>query len=148
MAIHEVFPYLRAKRAEDAIAFYAKAFGAREKFRLVEPSGRIGHAELQLGPCTLMISDEFPEYDLFALDPAGNAPMALHLHVDDADATIAAAIAAGASLTRAIQDQFYGERSGRIRDPFGYDWLIGQTIEAVESDEMQRRYTALLSGDQ
>ncbi|ABK11148.1 MULTISPECIES: VOC family protein [Burkholderia] len=127
MAIHEVFPYLRAKSAEDAIAFYAKAFGAQEKFRLVEPSGRIGHA---------------------ALDPDGNAPMALHLHVDDADATIAAAVAAGAHVTRALQDQFYGERSGRIRDPFGYDWLIGHTIETVEPDEMQRRYTALMSGNQ
>ncbi|MBN3831433.1 VOC family protein [Burkholderia sp. Ac-20344] len=148
MTIHEVFPYLRARRASDAIAFYAKAFGAQEKFRLVEPSGRIGHAELQLGPCTLMISDEFPEYDLLALDPDGKAPMLLHLHVDDADATIAAALAAGAQLTRAIQDEFYGERSGRIRDPFGYDWLIGHTIEAVAPDEMQRRYTALLSGDQ
>ena len=94
---------MRAKRADDAIAFYAKAFGAQEKFRLVEPSGRIGHAELQLGPCTLMISDEFPEYDIFALDPDGKAPMSLHLHVDDADATIAAALAAGAQLTRAIR---------------------------------------------
>ncbi|WP_230469034.1 MULTISPECIES: VOC family protein [Burkholderia] len=74
--------------------------------------------------------------------------MALHLHVDGADATIAAAVAAGARVTRALQDQFYGERSGRIRDPFGYDWLIGHTIEAVEPDEMQRHYTALLSGDQ
>ncbi|WP_176045443.1 VOC family protein [Burkholderia sp. BCC1644] len=148
MAILEVFPYLRVKRAADAIAFYAKAFGAREKFRLVEPSGRVGHAELQLGPCTLMLSDEFPEYDLLALAPDGTASILLHLHVDDADATIAAAIAAGASLTRAIQDQFYGERSGKIRDPFGYDWAIGHTIETLEPDEMQRRYTALLSGDQ
>ncbi|NHV25182.1 VOC family protein [Burkholderia sp. D-99] len=148
MAIREVFPYLRALRADDAIAFYAKAFGAREKFRLVEPSGRIGHAELQLGPCTLMISDAFPEYDLPAPDPDGKAPMLLHLHVDDADATIAAAVAAGAQLTRPIQDEFHGERAGKIRDPFGYDWLIGHTIEAVDPDEMQRRYTALLSGDQ
>ncbi|WGY72021.1 VOC family protein [Burkholderia cepacia] len=148
MAILDVFPYLRAKRADDAIAFYTKAFGAREKYRLVEPSGRIGHAELQLGPCTLMLSDEFPEYDLRALDADGTAPMLLHLHVDDADATIAAVIAAGASLTRAIQDQFYGERSGKIRDPFGYDWAIGHAIETLEPDEMQRRYTALLSGDQ
>lgn len=94
-----------------------------------------------------MISDTFPEYDIFALDPDGNAPMSLHLHVDDTDATIAAAVAASAQLTRAIQDPFYGERSGKIRDPFGYDWLIGHTIEAVDPEEMQRRYTALLSGD-
>ncbi|VWD42212.1 glyxoylase [Burkholderia lata] len=147
MSIHEVFPYLRAKHADEAIAFYAKAFGGQEKFRLVEPSGRIGHAELQLGPCTLMISDEFPEYDLLALDPDGKAPMLLHLLVDNADTTIAAAIAAGARLTHPIQDQFYGERSGQIRDPFGYDWMIGHTIEAVAPDEMQRRYTTLLAGD-
>ena len=145
MAIHELYPYLRAKSAEDAIAFYIKAFGATEKFRLVEPSGRIGHAELLLGPCTFMISDEFPEYDCFAPDPGAKSAVVLHIHVDDADAMIATAVEAGARLTRPASDQFHGERSGLIRDPFGYDWLIGHTIEEIEPAEMQQRYTTMLS---
>jgi PhnB protein len=146
MAVHELFVYLRAKDAERAIAFYKSAFEAAEKFRLVEPGGRIGHAELALGPTTLMISDEFPEFDCRAPEPDGRGTFVIHLHVDDADATIARAVAAGARLVRPAQDQFYGERSGAVRDPFGYDWMIGHSIEAVEPAEMQRRYDAMASG--
>ncbi|MEQ9329996.1 VOC family protein [Thalassobaculum sp.] len=143
MAVHELFAYLRAADAEAAIAFYAEAFGATEKFRLVEPGGRIGHAELQIGPAILMLSAEFPEYGIRASDPQAAGGFALHLHVDDADATIAAAVAAGATVVRAPRDHFYGERSGTVRDPFGYDWMIGHSIEEVEPAEMQRRYDAL-----
>lgn len=146
MAVHELFVYLRAKSAERAVDFYKDAFGAAEKFRLVEPSGRIGHVELDLGGTTVMLSDEFPEFDIHAPDPAAPSSFVIHLHVDDADAMIDKAVAAGARLVRAPQDHFYGERSGTIRDPFGYDWLIGHSIEAVEPAEMQRRYTDMLSG--
>lgn len=142
MPIHEVFIYLRAKRTDEAIAFYKAVFGATERFRLVDPSGRIGHAELQLGPTVLMISDEFPEWDIHAPDPGTPAGFGIHLHVDDADALINAAVAAGARLIRAPADHFYGERSGAVRDPFGYEWLIGHPIEEVDPAEMQRRYTA------
>lgn len=146
MAVHELFAYLRAKDAGKAIAFYKEAFGATEKFRLVEPSGRIGHAELLLGSATLMLSDEFPELEIYAPDADARSTFVLHLHVDDCDAVIARAVGAGARLVRPPRDQFYGERSGTIRDPFGYDWMIGHAIESVEPDEMQRRYTALLAG--
>lgn len=145
MSVHEVFPYLRAASAADAIVFYAKAFGATEKFRLVEPSGRIGHSEILFGSTTIMISDAFPELGIHPLDPDGPSVCYIHLHVDDADKTISDAVEAGAKIVRAAQDQFYGERSGSIRDPFGYDWLIGHTIEDVGSDEMQKRYTQMLS---
>lgn len=145
MSVHEVFPYLRAANAKEAIAFYAKAFGATEKYRLVEPSGRVGHAELLFGSATIMISDAFPEFGIHALDPAGASVCHIHLHVDDADQMIADAVAAGAKVVRPAQDQFYGERSGTVRDPFGYDWLIGHSIEEMGSDEMQRRYTAMLA---
>ena len=147
MAVHEIYPYLRAHDARAAIAFYEAAFGAKEKFRLVEPGGRIGHVELLFGASTLMLSDAFPEYGIHALDPDGPPVCSIHLHVDDADATIAAAVAAGARLTREPQDQFYGERSGAVRDPFGYDWLIGHAIEALDPAEMQRRYDALFATD-
>lgn len=141
--IHDVFPYLRVRGAADAIRFYCAAFGAVEKFRLVEPSGRIGHCELQLGPALLMLSEEFPEHGLRAPDPAlGNGAL-LHLHVDDCDALAARMVEFGATVTMPPTDQFYGERSARVRDPFGHDWLLGHSIEQVGVEEMQRRYTAL-----
>ncbi len=144
MTIHEVYAYLCARDAEAAIAFYKAAFGAREKFRLVDPDGRIGHAELLFGETTVMVSDQFPEYGIHAPYPAAPSSMTIHLHVEDADALIEQAVKAGASLVRAAQDHFYGERSGRVRDPSGYDWLIGHAIEEVTPEEMQRRYTAMM----
>src|SRR5690606_21157796 len=146
MAVHDLFVYLRAQSAERAVEFYKQVFGATERFRLVEPSGRIGHVELELGGTTLMLSDEFPEFDIHAPDPEARSSFVIHLHVDDADAMIDKALAAGARLVRPPQDHFYGERSGTIRDPFGYNWMIGHSIEAVEPAEMQRRYTEMLSG--
>ncbi len=143
MKIHELIVYLRATDAAQAIQFYEAAFGAKERYRLVEPSGRIGHAELEIGEAEFYISDEFPEMDVCAPDPANPGTFVIHLHVDNADECIESAVAAGASVVREPQDQFYGERSGTIRDPFGYDWLIGHSTEDVSQEEMQRRYTAL-----
>ncbi|WP_029011305.1 VOC family protein [Azospirillum halopraeferens] len=145
MTIREVFIYLRARDAEAAIAFYTAAFGAAERFRLVEPGGRIGHAELTIGPSILMISDPFPEYGIHAPAEGTDAAVSIHLHVDDADALIDRAVAAGARLVRAPQDHFYGERSGAVLDPFGYTWLIGHAVEEVTPEEMQRRYAALFA---
>jgi uncharacterized glyoxalase superfamily protein PhnB len=146
MAIHEVFPSLRVSNAAAAIEFYVRVFGAKEKFRLVEPSGRIGHVELELGPVTLMLSDEFPEYGIRAPGPDGVQGANIHLHVDDADAWIRRAVEAGARLIREPQNQFYGERSGTVRDPFGHEWHVGHSIEQVSPEEMQRRYTQMLGG--
>jgi uncharacterized glyoxalase superfamily protein PhnB len=145
MSVHELFPFLRARDVEAAIAFYEAAFGATEKFRLVEPSGRIGHAELLFGTATVMISGEFPEYGIHALEPNNPGVCLIHLHVDNADLTLERAIAAGARAVRDVEDAFYGERSGTVRDPFGYDWMVGHSIEDVSPDEMQRRYEALPS---
>ena len=117
MTIHELFAYLRVKDAAEAIDFYQQAFGATEKFRLTEPSGRIGHAELDFGGTTLMLSDEFPEYGIPGPQTLGGTTLTIHLHVDDADALIARAVAAGATLVRPPQDQFYGERSGTRARP-------------------------------
>lgn len=145
MAVHELFAYLCVDNAAKAIEFYTKAFGAREKFRLTEPSGRVGHAELDFGGTTLMLSEEFPEYGIRGPKAIGGTAVTIHLHVDDADAMIRDAIAAGAVLEREPCDAFYGERSGVVRDPFGHRWLIGHSIEDVSPEEMQRRYTELLS---
>ena len=147
MAVHELFPYLCVRDTAQAIEFYREVFGATELFRLNEPGGRIGHAELDFGGTTLMLCDEYPEYGIRQPDPAAGTSVTLHLHVDNADALIERALAAGASLLRPATDAFYGERSGVIRDPFGHRWNIGHSIEDVTPEEMQRRYAALLAQD-
>src|SRR5690606_16819032 len=98
MAIHELYVYLRARDAQRAIDFYKAAFGATEKFRLTAPDGRIGHVELLFGDATVMLSDEFPEHDCHAPDPEAPGSFVIHLHVDNADTTIAQAVEAGARL--------------------------------------------------
>jgi len=146
MPVHELFAYLRLENAAKAIDFYCEAFGAKEKFRLSEPGGRIGHAELELGGTTLMLSDEFPELGIRGPKKIGGTSATLHLHVDDADAMIGRAVAAGAEIVREPQDHFYGERSGTLRDPFGHEWNIGHEIEKVAPAEMQRRYDEMTKG--
>jgi PhnB protein len=141
---HELFPYLCVSDTDAAVRFYQQAFGGEELFRLVEPSGRIGHAEVKIGPAIVMLCDPFPEYGIDA--PQANRPISctIHLHVDNADEMGARAVEAGATMTMPPTDQFYGERSCRLRDPFGHSWLIGHSIEKVTPEEMQRRYTAMM----
>lgn len=145
MKIHETFPYLRVRNAAAAIDFYKRVFGVQEKFRLTEPSGRIGHAELEFGTATVMLSEEYPEYGIFGPESVGGASVSIHLHVDNCDELIATAVAQGAHVLRPPTDQFYGERSGAIRDPFGHEWLIGHNLEEVTPEEMQRRLTELMT---
>jgi uncharacterized glyoxalase superfamily protein PhnB len=146
MAIHEAFAYLTVDGAAEAIDFYTRAFGARAKFRLVEPGGRVGHAELDFGGTVIMIADAFPEYGQRDPKALGVTPVSINLHVDDADALEQRAVEAGATLEREPADQFYGERSGSVFDPFGHRWLIGHAIEKMSPDEMQQRYTAMMQG--
>jgi PhnB protein len=145
-AVHEVYPYLRVRDAARALDFYKRAFGAEELFRLTEPSGRIGHAEIKIGGTTLMLADEYPEMNILGPQTLGGTSFSIHLHVDSADAWIERAVAAGAIVLRPAADAFYGERSGSVRDPFGHEWLLGHQIEEVSTQEMQRRYTALFEG--
>jgi PhnB protein len=145
MQIHEVYAYLRVRNAEAALDFYKRAFGAEEKFRLTEPSGRVGHAELQFGSFVVMVSEEYPEYGILGPQSIGGTSVTIHLHVDNCDVLVARAVTEGATLVRAPADQFYGERSGTVRDPFGHEWLIGHHIEDVTPEEMQRRLTELVS---
>jgi uncharacterized glyoxalase superfamily protein PhnB len=146
MASPVLTPYIAVKGGAEAIDFYVRAFGAEELFRLVDPAdGRIGHAELKLGESVLMIADEYPDFG--ALSPAslGGSTVKLHLRVEDADATVARALALGALSLRPLQDEFYGERTGLIEDPFGYAWFIASSIEDVSPEEMQRRWNASTS---
>jgi PhnB protein len=144
MAIHEVFAYLHVKGAAQAIDFYKQAFGAKEEFRLAEPSGRIGHAQLDFNGTTVMLADEYPEYGIKGPNTLGGSGVTIHLHVDNADELVQRAVKAGAKLQVEVKDQFYGERSGAVIDPFGHRWNIGHSIEAVSPEEMQKRFNALL----
>jgi uncharacterized glyoxalase superfamily protein PhnB len=134
-----------ARGVDDAAGCGRRAEHGIELFRLVEPSGRIGHAELQLGPAVLMVCDEFPEYGMVGPQGGQFTGCTIHLHVDNADAMAERAVAAGAPMLMPPTDQFYGERSCRLRDPFGHAWLLGHSIEKVEPAEMQRRYTAMMA---
>lgn len=145
--IREVYPDLRVDDAARAIDFYTRAFGARESFRLTESSGRVGHAELKLGAATLMLASENPGASVRSPTALGGTTVAIRLHVADVDRLFTTAVAAGASVVRPLADQFYGERSGTIRDPFGHEWILGGHVEDVSTAEMQRRYTELTGGN-
>ena len=146
-SIHNVYAYLCVPDVEKALTFYEAAFGAREHYRLTEPGGRVGHAEMYLGSDVVMLAEEYPELGFTAPDPEHPASYAIHLHVDNADRMFKTAVDAGAAAERAPEDQFYGERSCSVRDPFGYRWLLGHSIEEVGIDDMQARYTRLFEQD-
>lgn len=144
--IHELFPYLCVSDANSAIDYYSKVFGATEKFRLAEPGGKIGHAELEFGATTIMLCEEYPELNVISPERLEGTAMSIHLHVDNADEVINRALEAGATIETPVQDYFYGERGGVIRDPFGHRWNIGHSIEQVSPEQMQQRYTMSMEG--
>jgi PhnB protein len=137
---HTVTPYLVVKGAARAIEFYQQAFGASEFLRLPAPDGRIGHAEIRIGDSPIMLADEFPEMDARSPQTIGGTPVTLSLYVEDVDATFQRALDAGAEEMRPVMDQFYGDRSGMLIDPFGHVWNIATHIEDVAPDEMNRRF--------
>ena len=139
----ELQPYLVVDGAAAAIDFYVAAFGAVETMRLMQPDGRVGHAELTIGTSGIMLADEFPEMGFVGPLARGGTSVSLHLVVPDVDATVGAAVEAGATLERPVADQFYGSRSGSIIDPFGHRWLVQTPIEDVSIDEMQHRLNEL-----
>jgi len=141
-----VTPYLCIKGAASAIEFYKKAFGATEELRLMDPSGRVGHAEIRIGEGRIMLADEFPEYDNLGPQSRGGSTGGLALQVDDVDAAAEQAVAAGAKVLSPVADQFYGDRSGKLEDPFGHIWHLSTRIEELSQEEMQRRYDALMAG--
>lgn len=140
---HSVTPYLTVKGGAAAIDFYKKAFGATEMFRMAQPDGRIGHAEIKIGDSCIMLSDEFTEMNVVSPSTLGNTSVGLLIYVDDVDKTFANAISLGATLNRPIVDQFYGDRSGTVIDPFGHKWTISTHKEDVSPEEMDRRMAAM-----
>jgi PhnB protein len=139
---HAVTPYLTVKDGARAIEFYRRAFGAKELFRIAQPDGRIGHAELEIGDSRIMLSDEFPEMGVKSPQTLGGTPITIYLYVDDVDATVRRAVDAGAQLMRPVADQFYGDRNGSVSDPFGHIWWVSTHKEDVPEEEMKRRIAA------
>lgn len=139
---HAVTPYLILKEAAKALEFYKRAFGATELARLADPSGKIMHAEVKIGDSPIMLADEFPDMGIVGPQSLGGTSVMLHLYVDDVDKTFQTAIDAGATVKRPIEDQFYGDRSGQIVDPFGHAWNIATHVEDVTMEEMEKRFAA------
>lgn len=136
---HSITPYLITKDAARAIDFYKKAFGAKELFRMDAPGGRIGHAEIQIGNSIIMLADEFPEMGAKAPATFGGSPVSLLLYVEDVDGIYDKALTAGAKATRPVKDQFYGDRSGGLEDPFGHQWTVATHKEDLTPEEMKKR---------
>jgi len=132
--------YITVKDAPEALDFYCRAFGAQQLYRLVGPDGRIGHAEIRLGDSTVMLSDEYPEFGALSPVSVGGSPVKFYLAVEDADAFAAKAVAEGATLLRPVENQFHGNRSGLLADPFGHHWFVASRVEIVSPQEMQRRW--------
>jgi PhnB protein len=138
-----VIPYLCIRGVAQAIDFYKQAFGARERgARIVDGSGRVGHAEIEIGDSTLMMADEHPEHKFVSPQTLGGTHLQLFVDVPDVDSMVSRAVAAGGRLTKPVANQFYGHRTGEITDSFGYRWTLSTKIEDLSEEELQRRAKA------
>lgn len=140
---HILTPYLVIRNASSAIEFYQKVFGAAEQLRMEDPSGKIGHAELKIGDSVLMLADEYPDMGFTGPEAIGGSPVSLMVYVKDVDATFKHAIDLGATEVKPVQDQFYGDRAGTLKDPFGHIWTISTHIEDVSEEELHKRMQAM-----
>jgi PhnB protein len=140
---HNLTPYLVVDGAAAALAWYTKAFNAREMMRLAAPGGKIGHAEIEIGDSRIMLADEAPAHNAKAPGAFGGSPISLHLYVPDVDAVVARATAAGATVKSPPENKFYGDRQGTVLDPFGHTWHISTHIEDVTNTEIERRMRAM-----
>lgn len=136
---HTVTPYLFVRDAARAIDFYCKGFGAVELMRMEGPGGKLGHAEIQIGDARVMLADEVPEMGILGPQSLGGTSFSLLLYVENVDERFRQALAAGATEVRPLKDQFYGDRSGTLSDPFGHLWTIATHVEDVSPEEMRRR---------
>jgi PhnB protein len=137
----QVTPYLIVDGAGAAIDFYGKVFGTSERMRMPGPEGKIGHAELELGDSLIMLADEHPEMGIRGPKSIGGSPVTISIYVDDVDGVFELAVKEGATATRQVENQFYGDRSGQFEDPFGHRWSVATHVEDVPPDEMEKRAT-------
>jgi PhnB protein len=136
---HSVTPYLSIRGAAKAIEFYKKALGAKEVMRMPGPKGDIFHAEIQVGDSRVMLADEYPDIEFLSPKSRGGTTVTLHVYVKDVDATMERAVAAGAKITQSVKDQFYGDRTGTMEDPFGHRWNLATHKEDLSAAEMRKR---------
>jgi PhnB protein len=141
---HSLTPYIEIENAGEAIEFYKRAFGAREKSRMGAPGGKIGHAELEIGDSLLMLADPFPQSSIRTPNDLGGTTVNLFLYVD-ADAVVEQAVDAGATVTRPVENKFWGDRFGIVTDPYGHTWSIGTHVEDVAPEEMEERSKAAMA---
>lgn len=140
-----ITPYLCVDGAAKAIEFYTKAFAASERLRIAAPEGKVGHAELVIGKSLIMLADEYPEMQFRSPATLGGSPVTIHLYVEDVDAFCQRAVAAGAQIVQPIEDRFYGDRNGTLKDPFGHVWSIATHKEDVSQEELQKRAAAMFA---
>jgi uncharacterized glyoxalase superfamily protein PhnB len=136
--MHSVTPHLICAGAAKAIDFYVKAFGAVEEARMPAPDGRIMHAAIRIGDSTVMLVDEMPEWGALGPKSLKGSPVTIHLYVDNVDAFVAGAVKAGAKVTMPVADQFWGDRYGKLEDPFGHHWSVATHVRDVTPDEMRK----------
>jgi PhnB protein len=141
---HTVTPYLVVKNAAEAIEFYKRAFGASELLRMDGPDGKVGHAEIRIGDSPVMLADEYPDMGFRSPQSLGGAAVSLMVYVENVDEVFQRAVAAGAKELRPVKDQFYGDRSGTVEDPFGHVWTVSTHVEDVSHEEMRRRAEEML----
>ena len=136
---NSVTPYLIIKGASQAIEYYKTVFGATEVFRMAQPDGTVGHAELQIGSSRIMLAEENPKMGYIGATNSGTSPVSLYVYIPDVDRVVERAVAAGAKLLKPVQDQFYGDRSGFLQDPYGHFWGIATHVEDVAPQELEER---------
>jgi len=142
-----VIPYLHVDGAAEAIDFYTNVLGATERGRMPgDTPEKVGHAELEIGGSVIMLADEAPEMDIRGPKSVGGTPITVCVYVEDVDAVVDRATAAGAKILRPVENQFYGDRSGTFEDPFGHQWNIMSHVEDVSPEEMQRRMAEMSGG--
>lgn len=142
---HAVTPYLIVTGAANAIEFYQRAFGAVELFRMAKPDGKVGHAEIRIGDSVIMLADEHADMGYRSPSSLGGSSVSIMLYVEDVDGVFARALEAGARAQRGVADQFYGDRSGTLEDPFGHVWTIATHVEDVSPEEIERRVAAMMA---
>ena len=141
---HSVTPYLHIRNAAKALDFYQRAFGAIELLRMAAPDGKVMHAEIKIGDSIIMLSEEMPQMDARSPDSLGGTPFLILLYLENVDAQFKQAVAAGAKVLRPVENQFYGDRSGTVVDPFGHRWTLATHLEDVDPQEMRRRAEAFM----
>ena len=142
---HTVTPYLAVDDATEAIEYYTKAFGAKERVRMETPDGKVGHAELEIGDSLVMLSDPFPQASTKPPNELGGTSVSVFMYVEDVDAVVKQAVDAGATVTMEVADQFWGDRFGSVKDPFGHLWSIATHVEDVPPEEMAERAKAAMA---